>query len=112
MNWGLIPGNTINHVMITSSLSERCSLAPCGRLVSGKITQEETKDGHEALCYRFSDRLLVTCFNTFCVLDLEFIPGEVWRAPHCGPAENFRSLESVEGEERTGGGGERRDRHG
>jgi len=35
-----------------SSLSERCSLAPCGRLISGKIAQKQTKNGHEALCYR------------------------------------------------------------
>jgi len=30
----------------------RCSLAPCGRLISGKIAQKQTKNGHEALCYR------------------------------------------------------------
>jgi len=36
----------------TSSLSERCSLAPCGRLISGKIAQKQAKNGHEALCYR------------------------------------------------------------
>jgi len=36
----------------SSSLSERCSLAPCGRLMSGEIAQKQTKNGHEALYYR------------------------------------------------------------
>jgi hypothetical protein len=34
-----------------SSLSERRSLAPRGRLVSGKIAQKQAKNGHKALCY-------------------------------------------------------------
>jgi len=42
----------------SSSLSERCSLAPCGRLISGKIAQNLTKTGTRPYTTEFSDRLL------------------------------------------------------
>jgi len=64
-DWRLSGWRISRSTYTASSLSERCSLAPCGRLISGKIAQKQTKNGHEAYrVLRQAARTTRYCFPT------------------------------------------------
>ena len=93
-------GRAGREALFPSSLSERRSLAPCGRLVSGKIAQKQTKNGHEALYYRVLRQAARGLDSSGCSMELVVPPridgyhhivlnqGEIWFSDTVFPAKS------------------------